>query len=135
MYEKTTPAWQSLLTLLIVALACMGGFVFTVDEVCRSNIALRQPLYPDAEIIQTTYDLFRPRAMGETRMTLRSADDEETVREWFRQLTLELLRTEQFRGIATVDYSVRPAEDGERVRLGGRAVLYLEGRISTGQPG
>lgn len=25
--------------------------------------------------------------------------------------------------------------DGERVRLGGRAVLYLEGRISTGQPG
>ena len=113
MYEKSIPAWKSLLTLMIIALACMGAFLFTIDETCRSNIALRQPLYPNARIVEASHNLFRLRAMGETRMTLQSPDDEETVREWFRQLTLELLRTEQFRGIATVEYDVRAAEDGQ----------------------
>ncbi len=125
MYPKATPVWKSLLTLILFSLACMAVFVFSIDETCRSNIALRQPLYPNAEIIETTYDLFRPRAMGETRMTLRSPDDEETVMEWFRQLTLDLLRREEYRGLATVDYSVKPAEDGTG------SLIYLYSECST----
>lgn len=113
MYHKTTPLWKVLLIMVGSTVACMGVFVFSLDEVCRANIAMRQPLYPNAEVMTTEYSLFRPRAMGITRLTLATADDPETVRQWFRDVTMDLLQREQFRGIASLNYQVHENPEGE----------------------
>ncbi len=113
MYHKSAPVWKVLLIMVGCTVACMGIFVFSLDEVCRANIAMRQPLYPNAEVITTEYSLLRPRAMGITRLTLATADDAETVRQWFRDLTIDLLQKGEFRGIASLNYHVRENPEGE----------------------
>ncbi len=112
MYSKPTPLWKVFFFMLLGIFACMALFLFAIDEVCRTNIATRQPLYPDAEVVSSTHSLLRPRAMGITRMTLSTPDEEESVRQWFRDLTLDLLRRGEFRGIASVEYRVRSASEG-----------------------
>ena len=38
------------------------------------------PLYPNGETVSIEYDLFRPRALGETKWIMESPDDVETVK-------------------------------------------------------
>lgn len=117
MYPKRTPAWKALLILFGSVLLFLGALVFAADEVCRTNIASRLPLYPGAEIVGDEYNFLRSRAMGITRMTLRTADDEETVRQWFRDLTLELLERGEFRGMAVINWQIAPSDEGTLIHI------------------
>ena len=42
------------------------------------------PLYPNGETVRREYDLFRPRALGETYLFMTSTDDFETVQQYYR---------------------------------------------------
>ncbi len=69
--------------------------------------------YPGAETVNVEHkDWFRPRSIGETRWLLHSDDDEETVKQWYRDLTMQVLEEKRTRGIAHSDYRVTAAESG-----------------------
>jgi hypothetical protein len=112
-HAKPMPLWRWLLLMLVVVLVFLGTLVFGADEMCRRDIAERQPLYPGAEIIETDYNFLRPRAMGTTHLTLLAPDDTETVRAWIRETNLRLLRAERFRGLANTMWEVYPNPEGE----------------------
>ncbi len=121
--EKRTTL-RPLLFLILFSILCMGSMVLVADEMCHRNITRRQPLYPDAQRIEHNYNFLRSQGMGITRMTLETDDDEETVREWMRQVALELLEAEAFGGIATVSWRYEAiSEDADS---GTRIYLYSE---------
>lgn len=117
--QRRHSPFRSIIVLLVASLLFMGTLVLSVDEICRTDIARRQPFYPDAEMVQQDYNFLRPHAVGTTSTTLYTTDDEETVRQWMRDVTLDLLRREAFHGLATVIWDTQPdpATDGTFIQL------------------
>lgn len=113
---------RPLFFLILASVFCMGSVVVVADEMCHRNITRRQPLYPDASIVDQSYNFLRPQGLGITRMTLETEDDPETVREWMRQVTLDLLQNDEFGGIATVNWRLEANDTG----TGTRIYLYSE---------
>ena len=106
---------------LLLTTACVlfiGGIILLADIKCHYDIEnwWAQP-YPNAETVSIEYDLFRARALGETRWLLRTDDDEETVRKWYQELTLQILEEGRTRGLAWADRSVQAQEDGSTMIL------------------
>lgn len=83
---------------------CLLLAVVAIDQLCYSDVVSRQPFYPGGVVVESDYTLFRARALGQTRLTLATSDDIETVREWLREQNLELLRAERFRGLADLSW-------------------------------
>lgn len=79
--------------------------------------------YPDARTIDIEYDLFRARALGETRWIMESDHDEQTVREFYQELTLEILNSGRTRGLAWAERFIEAIEkpDGS---IATRIVLF-----------
>ena len=75
-----------------VSVLFIGGILLLVDLQCAADIEgwWAQP-YPNAKTVDMQYDLFRARALGETRWILETSDDEQTVRKFYQELTLEVL--------------------------------------------
>lgn len=72
--------------------------------------------YPGAQTISIEHDdWFRPRALFYTIWVLHSPDDVETVKQWYRDLTLQVLQEGRTRGLAYTDYKVNEAENGGSV--------------------
>ncbi len=110
--------------LVSASLLFIGGILLLADLRCAADIEgwWAQP-YPGAETVSLEYDLFRPRALGETRWIMLSDDDEETVRKFYQELTLEILKSERGRGLAWADRFIDTIdrEDGSQAT---RIVLY-----------
>lgn len=106
-------------SILFVALVLL-----LADLQCAADIEgwWAQP-YPGAETIDIQYDLFRPRALGETRWILETTDDEDTVRKFYQDLTLEILNSGRVRGLAWADRFIEEVEkaDGSKAT---RIVLF-----------
>ncbi len=109
---KKTPTYRILLILFLSAIGCVTSLIVLADELCRRDIARRQPYYPNVELVEREYDFLRPRAMGITHITFHTDDDEETVRQWMRDITLDLLDRDQFHGLASVGWETQPGESG-----------------------
>lgn len=107
------------LGLLLAAFACIGPFLIGADITCRINIENWTPYYPDAMVVSVEHDSVRARALGTTTIVLHTTDDAETVRQFFRDHTLAMLRAERSRGIATTEWRVEEQPDGNG------SVIYL----------
>ncbi len=122
--RKQTSLPRLFFILVSASLLFIGGVLLLADLQCAADIEgwWAQP-YPGAETIDIQYDLFRARALGETRWIMESTDDLETVRKFYQDLTLEVLNSGRTRGLAWADRFVEEIEkeDGNKVT---RIVLF-----------
>ncbi len=122
--SKPTPLSKLFVILVGGSLLFIGLIVLLADIKCNYDIENWWAVpYPGAETVAIEYDLFRPRALGETRWTMESADDEATVRKFYQDLTLEILRAGRTRGLAWADRFIQEIEkpDGSKAT---RIVLF-----------
>ena len=110
------------LVLLLASFGCILSLVVVGDQICHSNIDQWAPYYPGATVISSEYDFIRLRAIGTSTVILFSPDEPETVRQFYRDLTLELMRADKSRGLAGTSWTVNPNPDGE----GSVIILYSE---------
>ncbi len=104
--------------LLLASFICIGSVLLVADLKCHADIeGWWAPPYPNAETVSMEYDLFRPRALGETRWIMESPDDVETVKQFYRDKRLEVLNSERTRGLAWAESFVQPLEDGSSSRI------------------
>ena len=107
------PLYKSILILLLVAFGCIITILVPADLTCRSNINQWIPLYPDAITISSEHNFIRSPAMGTSTVILLSMDDEETIKQFYRDNFMALLDEEKSRGLATTRWFVEPNPDGE----------------------
>ena len=69
------------------------------------------PLYPNGETVDYEYDFLRPRAWGTTTWIMTTADDVETVKQFYRDKRIDTLKNKT-RGIAAGDSRVLTLDDG-----------------------
>lgn len=105
------------LLLIAIAFACIGSILVAADLQCSSDIEAWAPLYPNGETVSVEYDFVRPRAMGETVWIQESTDDEETVRQFYRDHILQVLDSERTRGLASAGQSIEVDEETGLVRI------------------
>lgn len=99
--------------LTTVCVLFIGGVLLLADIKCNYDIEnWWAPPYPDAETVSVAYDLFRPRALGVTTWIMRSPDDVETVKQFYRNKRIETLEAERTRGLGWTESFVRPMENG-----------------------
>ena len=98
--------------MILLALACMGTLVFVSDQICSSNIEEWIPYYPGATVVSEEHDFLRLRAMGVSHVVLATSDDPETVKQFYRDTTIRLMRAEETRGWASTNWRVDPNPDG-----------------------
>ena len=122
--RKQTSFPRLALTLVIGSALFIGLIVLLADIKCNYDIEgwWAQP-YPGAETVDIQYDLFRARALGETRWIMETEDDEQTVRKFYQDLTLEILNSGRTRGLAWADRFIEEIEkaDGSKAT---RIVLF-----------
>lgn len=115
--------------LLVMLVACLAITTFAVDRVCYEGLSRRLPIYPGAEIVFRTHNLFNEFGMGNTVITLYSPDPPDVVRAWYARESGAYLREalqssdpiiQASRRIAQGDWSVAPAEDG----VGSQIILF-----------
>jgi hypothetical protein len=107
------------ISLFVLAAICLSTMVIAADMICKSNVEQWLPYYPNAEVVSIEHDFLRARAMGETWVTLASPDDAETVRQFYRDHTIAVMREGTLRGWAITDWHVdsNPDGNGSIIRL------------------
>lgn len=78
-----------------------------------SDVNTWAPYYPNAEVVSQDYDFIVPRTMGTGATIMVSPDDVETVKQYYRDLTIENLQGNKQRGLAATDWQVEENPDGE----------------------
>ena len=91
---------------------CISVTVFGLDVACYRDTTTWLPVYPNAEVVSSSYNMFRPWAMGRTEMVLHSKDDFVTVNGWYVDQMRAINDVNADRGIATTDYSIRRDSEG-----------------------
>lgn len=127
MYPPKRGCWYNIkwfMGLLLVGVACIGSMLVGGDIMCRNSVEKWAPYYPNAEEVSVDYNYVRPRAIGTTYVTLLSPDDEETVRQFYRDNMIANLNEEAAQGLAVTSYQIEPNPDGEGtiIRLYSRCV-------------
>ena len=103
--------------LILLSFIGIGAILLAADLRCRVDIEAYAPLYPNAEAVNVSYDMFRPRALGRTIFEMESPDDIETVKQFYRDNILAVLDAERSRGLASTDWRVQPLEEGTGSRI------------------
>lgn len=99
--------------LISFSFVCIGSVLLVADWQCGNDIeGWWAPLYPNGETVAVEYDLFRPRALGETNWVMESTDDIETVQQFYRDKRIEVLNSDRMRGLAWVESFYEPLENG-----------------------
>ena len=106
--------------ILVGAAVAILGLILVIGDVkCAYDVEdWWMPLYPDGETVDVQYDFIRPRAWGNTTWSMTTADDVETVKQFYRDTRLFTLNNKT-RGIAWGESKVGPLEsaiDAARVR-------------------
>lgn len=111
---------RSLLSTLVIIgmiFGCTISTVVAIDLTCSYNINTWMPIYPDAEQVSVEHDYFRPRAMGQTFMVLRTPDEPNVVNDWYLSLRVDLTQANVNRGIATTRYSTEPDPESDQTLI------------------
>ncbi len=116
---------RAFLILTTVILLTVGGVLTGLDRVCYHYLNQRLPIYPDAEVRIRTHNFMTELGMGNTVITLYTADPPDDVRSWYAVQTGSLLRewarTRPFLyNIAQSSVSVSQADDG----VGSLVILF-----------
>ena len=106
------------------------ALVAVIDIQCSNDSYYWMPIYPNAELIETTQQGYvRVRGMGITEQSYFSTDSVEEVREWYRLYRRELTSGQHadnpdtaIQGFGTNLYTASPAVDG----LGSIISYYTE---------
>lgn len=112
--QKPTPLPKLFLILVGFSVALLALILLLADIKCNYDIEnwWAQP-YPGAETVGIKHDdWYRPRALFETVWMLRSEDDVEQVKQWYREKVLSVLDEERSRGLAYADHRVQEADGG-----------------------
>lgn len=118
---RSNTSFRKSLLAMLAAIAIFFAFLFFwVDRTCHSAISQWLPYYPDAKVISEDHNFFRPQGMGLTVITLGSEDDSETVKQFYRDNNIAMLRGGVSRGLAALDWNVE--EDPDNV---GGSLIYL----------
>jgi len=109
----------STIVITIAIIVVFGLAVMGIDYSCQVTIETWTPYYPDAEVVSVEYDLFRPRAMGNSLVILSTPDEYLVVNEWYQDHQANLREMDQVEGIATYGFNVRnnPDSDGSLIYL------------------
>ncbi len=100
------------------AVLFIAAIILLADIKCGYDIEnWWAPLYPNGETVSVEYDLFRPRALGETMWIMESTDDVETVKQFYRNKRLETLDAGKTRGLAWTESFVQPLENSAGSRI------------------
>ena len=83
---------RAFLILTTVILLTVGGVLTGLDRVCYHYLNQRLPIYPDAEVRIRTHNFMTELGMGNTVITLYTADPPDDVRSWYAVQTGSLLR-------------------------------------------
>ncbi len=119
--RNQTGCVKTSLILVGVSVVFIALIILIADIKCGYDIEnWWAPLYPNGKTVNVEYDLFRPRALGETYWFMESTDDVETVKQFYRDTRLATLKAEKTRGIANAESAVQPLENGQ----GSRIILY-----------
>lgn len=119
--RNQTGCVKTALILIGSAFLFIAAIILIADIKCGYDIEnWWAPPYPNAETVRVEYDLFRPRALGETFWTMESADDVETVKQFYRDTRIATLKAGKTRGIANAESNVQPLENG----AGSLIILY-----------
>ena len=111
--RRPMPILRLLLLLLVLIFVCFGVFAVTVDRLCNHSIEQWAPYYPNAVEDSADYNFLRPRSVGEGHVVLRSPDDVETVKQFYRDNTIELMHSGAVRGLASTNWQVEPDPEGD----------------------
>jgi len=116
--NRKPPSILPLFFILVAAsLTCIGGILFVADAQCASDIEAWLPLYPDAEIVSQDYNLIRVRGIGTGQTVQISEDDVETVKQFYRDQTIENMNTQRGRGLASTDWRIVENPNGEGTQI------------------
>ena len=106
-----TGCFKSFVIMAGSAIAFIGAIILLADIKCAYDIEnWWAPLYPNGETVRIEYDLFRPRALGETYLYMTSIDDFETVQQYYRDKRLATLKEGKTRGLAWSESEEYPLE-------------------------
>ncbi len=116
--RNQTGCMKTTIIMVGAAVTFIATIILLADIKCRYDIEnWWAPLYPNGETVSVEYDLFRPRALGETKWVLESSDDVETVKQFYREKRLETLDAGKTRGLAWSESFVTPLENGQGSRI------------------
>lgn len=116
--KKPPSALPIFLILIFASVVCIGGILVTAGFQCAGDVEAWIPYYPEAEVVAQNYDLI-PRVLGSGATVLVSQDDVETVKQFYRDHTIEMLQSGRGRGLAGTDWQVveNPEGDGSQITL------------------
>ncbi len=116
--RNQTGCMKTTIIMVGAAVTFIAIIILLADIKCSYDIEnWWAPLYPNGETVLVEYDLFRPRALGETKWVLESSDDVETVKQFYREKRLETLDAGKTRGLAWSESFVTPLENGQGSRI------------------
>ena len=118
--KKSPGVISTLVTVFAAGVAVIGVIIGGADIKCGSDIDAWAPLYPNAQTVSVDYDFIRPRAMGTTIWIQTSTDDIETIKQFYRDNTIDMLNS-RTRGLASTDWHVEPDENDSSIN---RIVLF-----------
>lgn len=122
--KRTKSAIMGVVAVLVLVFGCPGAIIVAADLACNASIEEWIPLYPGAEVIETQYNLLRPRGIGLTSMVLRTQDDAETVRQWYRDNVIQIMHRGGGNRFATTSWQVEESQDGILIRLYSECGFY-----------
>lgn len=109
--RNQTGCLKTTLILVGVSLAFIVAIVLVGDFKCAYDVEdWWMPLYPNGETIHIEYDFLRARAWGTTTWSMTTADDIETVKQFYRDTRLFTLKNKT-RGLAWGESRVTTLED------------------------
>lgn len=110
--RNQTGCLKTSLIMIASALIFVAAIILIGDLKCAYDVEdWWMPLYPNGETVDVEYDFLRPRAWGATTVTMTTADDVETVKQFYRDTRLFTLKNKT-KGIAAGDSRVLTLEDG-----------------------
>jgi hypothetical protein len=110
----------STLLITIGVILAIVALVAVIDIQCSNDSYYWMPIYPNAELIETTQQGYiRARGMGITEQSYFSEASVEEIREWYRQYRRDITTGQHadnpdtaIQGIGTNNYTASAAPDG-----------------------
>jgi hypothetical protein len=104
--------------ILIGIVACMGAGTLGYDQGCVVGADNYLPVYPNAELVSSEYDSFRPFGIGSTVRVYYSDDPVQVVRDWYVEERTQAARDAKPRGLGNYAYrAVLDPNDGDGTQI------------------
>lgn len=124
---------RAFLLIVVLMAGCSAVTTLALDALCYNVLSQRLPIYPGAEITLERYSFLRRFGMGETIMILESADEYETVRNWYSRASASLSMRVRQDNTLTLFYSfTRAAASVTRAEDGTGSQIVLSGACAAG---